>query len=86
MCIRDRLWPVAWVAGMTQQMSGASDTSKLPVELQELLNKSSNDLSNGEVKELRQFYMNSKIVLQFKGSHWKEFLLYNIATIPRTQH
>ena len=48
-----KLTPVAWVAGITQRRPSPSDTSKLPEELQELLNRSSNDLSNGEVKELR---------------------------------
>ena len=50
-----KLTPVAWVAGMTLRRSSASDNSKLPEELQELLNRSSNELSSGEIKELRQF-------------------------------
>ena len=50
-----KLTPVAWVAGITQRRPSSSDTSKLPEELQELLNRSSNDLSSGEVKELGQF-------------------------------
>ena len=41
---------------MTQRRSSASDTSKLPKELQELLNRSSNDVSSGEVKELRDCF------------------------------
>ena len=49
-----KLTPVAWVARMTQQRSSASDNSKLPEELQELLNRSFN-LLRGEVKELRWF-------------------------------
>ena len=53
--------PVAWVAGMTQRRSSASDISKLPEELLDLLNRSSNDLSSGEVKELIHF------LHEFKG-------------------
>ena len=79
MCIRDRaitlqtnmllgkLTPVAWVAGITQRRSSASDNSKLPEELQELLNRSSNDLSSGEVKELRQFLHEFKDSFAVRG-------------------
>ena len=35
-----KLTPVAWVAGITQRRSSASDTYKLPKEMQELLNLS----------------------------------------------
>ena len=38
---------------MMQRRSNGLDNSKFPEELQELLNRSSNDLSGGEVKELR---------------------------------
>ena len=67
MCIRDRavtlqrntlqgkFTPVVWVAGMTQQRSSALDTCSLPEGLQDLLNRSSNNLASGEVKELRWF-------------------------------
>ena len=71
---------------MTQRRSSASGNSKLPEELQELLNISSNDLSSGEVKEFKQFLHEFKIVLQFGDSHWEEPLLCNIASIPGTQH
>ena len=47
------------------------DNFKLPEELQELLNRSSNDLSRGEVKELGQFLHEFKVVLQFGDNHWE---------------
>ena len=62
-----KLTPVAWVAGMTQRRYRASDNSKLPEELQELLNRSSNDLSSGEVKELRQFLHEFKDCFAVRG-------------------
>ena len=49
----DKLIPVAWVAEMTQRRCSTTDTSELPEELQELLNRTSNDLSSDEIKELR---------------------------------
>ena len=62
MCIRDKsntllgkLTPVAWVTGMTQRSCSATETFELPEELQELLNRSSKDISSGQVKELRRF-------------------------------
>ena len=63
-----KLTPVAWVAGMMQQRSScASDTSKLPEELQELLKRSSNNLSGGKVKELRQFLHEFKDCFAVRG-------------------
>lgn len=47
---------VAWVAGITEQRSSASDTFKLPEENKDLLIRSSDDLWNGEIKEFRQFF------------------------------
>ena len=52
---------------MTQRKSSASDTSKLPEELQELLSRSSNDLSSGEVKELGQFLHEFKDCFAVRG-------------------
>ena len=62
-----KLNPVAWVAGITQRRSSSSDTSKLPQELQELLNRSSYDLSSGEVKELRKFLHEFKDCFAVRG-------------------
>ena len=47
---------VAWVAGITEQRSSASDTFKLPEENKDPLNRSSDNISNGEFKEFRQFF------------------------------
>ena len=48
-----KITPVAWVAeddAMTQRRSSTTDISDLPEELQELLNRSSNDLPSGKLK------------------------------------
>ena len=50
-----------------QRRPSSSDTSKLPEELQELLNRSSNDLSSGEVKELGQFLHEFKDCFAVRG-------------------
>ena len=76
-----KIFPVAWVAGMMHRKRRVSDTSKLPKELKELLNRSSDNVSRGEVEVFRLFLHEFKDALQFGASSWEEPLLYNIASI-----
>ena len=81
-----KLTPVAWVAGITQRRPSSSHTSKLPEELQKLLNRSSNDLSSGEVKEVRQFLHEFKDRFTVRGQSVgrTSFVQHRINTGDRT--